>query len=57
MIEDGAAVVVSHTGVVHQVDGAEFRFVACDVFTFDGELISRVESYVAPVSAPPADPL
>lgn len=49
LIEEGEAVVAPHVGEVKRSDGALLRFAAVDVFTFDGELISRVESYVVPV--------
>lgn len=40
-----------HQGEVNRSDGGVLRFAAVDVFTFDGDLISRVESYVVPVTA------
>ena len=47
-LEDGDVVVMPHTGVGRFKGGGEFGFQACDLFTFRGELISRVESYVVP---------
>ena len=38
-----------HIGEVKRSDGGLLRFAAIDVFTFDGDLITRVESYVVPV--------
>ena len=32
--------------------GAEIRFAFCDVFTFRGDLICRVESYIVPLTGP-----
>lgn len=43
-------VTVPHVGEVHQANGTPFRFAACDVLTFEGDLISRVESWVVPTS-------
>lgn len=48
LIEDSDTIVVPHTGKMLRNDGALFTFAACDVFTFDGDLVSRVESYVVP---------
>lgn len=50
LIEDGQTVVVPHRGEVRKRDGGRLAFAACDVFTFDGDLISRVESYVVPIA-------
>lgn len=47
-IEEGETVVVPHTGEVKRSDGELLTFAAIDVFTFDGDLISRVGSYVVP---------
>ena len=30
--------------------GATHRFAFCDVFTFEGDLIARVESYLVPLT-------
>lgn len=49
LIEEGKAVVVPHHGEVRRSDGELLRFAAVDVFSFEGELISRVESYVVPL--------
>lgn len=51
LIEDEETVVVPHHGEARRSDGGVLRFAAVDVFTFDGDLISRVESYVVPVQA------
>lgn len=48
LIEEADMIVVPHLGEVKRRDGALFTFAACDVFTFDADLISRVESYVVP---------
>ena len=44
-------IAVPHSGKVKRRDGALFTFAACDVFTFDADLISRVESYVVPTDS------
>lgn len=51
VIEEGDTVVVPHTGEARRRDGGVLRFAAVDVFTFEGELIARVESYVVPVAS------
>ena len=50
LVEEDDTVVAPHFGEGKLRGGAEFRFAGCTVFTFDGELISRVESYVVPLS-------
>ena len=47
-LEDGDVVAMPHTGVGHFKSGGEFRFQACDLFTFRADLICKVESYVVP---------
>ena len=49
LIEEGETVVAPHIGEVKRSDGGMLRFAAIDVFTFDGDLITRVEYYVVPV--------
>lgn len=51
-IEDGDAVVCIGEGSGRMVTGDSFRFAFCDVFTFRGDLIRRVESYVVPLVGP-----
>ena len=48
----GDTVVCIGDGSGTQVTGEDFRFAFCDVFTFRGDLICRVESYVVPLSGP-----
>ncbi len=47
--EEGESIVVPHLGEAKLRDGGLLNFAAVDVFTFDGELIARVESYVVPL--------
>lgn len=51
LIEDAgaAAVVAIGSGAGNLRDGGVFRFAFCDVFTFHGDLIARVESYLVPL--------
>lgn len=49
LIDAGETIVVPHVGETRQADGSPFRFAACDILTFTGDLISRVESYVVPL--------
>ena len=51
-VEEGDTVVCIGDGSGTQVTGEDFRFAFCDVFTFRGDLICRVESYVVPLSGP-----
>jgi uncharacterized protein len=46
LIEEGDTIAVPYLGKVERNDGGRFSFAATDVFTFDGDLISHVESYV-----------
>jgi ketosteroid isomerase-like protein len=49
LVEEGETVVAIGTGQgKHKVAGP-FKFAYCDVFTFNGDLIQRVESYVVPI--------
>ena len=51
LVEEGDVVVAIGTGTGrHKINGP-FDFAYCDVFTFSGGLISRVESYVVPLPA------
>ncbi|WP_229022957.1 nuclear transport factor 2 family protein [Actinomarinicola tropica] len=51
VVEDGDVVVAIGRGRSRQRSGDEHRFAFCDVFTFSGDLIGRVESYVVPLAA------
>jgi ketosteroid isomerase-like protein len=46
LVEEGETVVAIGTGQGRHREAGPFRFAYCDVFTFRGDLISRVESYV-----------
>ena len=50
LVEEGDAVVAIGTGVASTKSGETHRFAYCDVFTFSGERISRVESYLVPLA-------
>ena len=52
LLEEGDTIVCIGAGSGQQVTGETFRFAFCDVFTFRGDLICRVESYVVPLSGP-----
>ena len=47
--EDGTVVAIGEGAGTH-AGGAAHRFAFCTVFTFRGDAISRVESYVTPLS-------
>jgi ketosteroid isomerase-like protein len=49
VVEEGETVVAIGIGESAHKGGTINRFAFCDVFTFDGDLIGRVESYVVPV--------
>ena len=49
LVEEEGTVVAIGTGEATQVGGQVHRFAYCDVFTFEGELIRRVESYLVPL--------
>jgi ketosteroid isomerase-like protein len=51
LIESDDAVVAIGEGVAKPRAGEPFRFAYCDVFTFRGELVCRVESYLVPLTA------
>jgi uncharacterized protein len=46
LIEEGDAVVAIGEGEATQKSGERHRFAYCDVFTFTGDKINRVESYL-----------
>ena len=46
LVEDGETVVAIGSGEAQLEGGGVHRFVYCDVFTFRGDLIARVESYL-----------
>jgi ketosteroid isomerase-like protein len=50
LIEEGDAVVAIGAGIATPKEGDSFEFAFCDVFTFTGDLISRVESYLVPLT-------
>ena len=56
LLEDTArhAVIAIGDGAATHRSGSVFRFAYCDVFTFRGDLICRVESYLAALNPPPA---
>ena len=51
-VEQGDTVVCIGEGQGQMKSGEAFRFAFCDVFTFRGDLIGRVESYVVPLTGP-----
>ena len=55
LVEESETVVAIGNGEGMQTSGALLRFAFCVVFTFAGDAIRRVESYVAPLNHP-ADP-
>ena len=52
LIEEGDTVVAIGVGSGHRRGGEPFRFAFNDVFTFSGEQICRVESYIVPLAEP-----
>lgn len=50
IIAAGETVAVPHVGEVNQANGTPFRFAACDILTFEGGVICRVESWVVPTN-------
>jgi ketosteroid isomerase-like protein len=52
LVEEGDTVVAIGSGEATHRSGKLHRFAYCDVFTFAGELICRVESYLVPLEAP-----
>lgn len=51
LVEEANIVVAVGTGEGTHRSGSVHRFAYCDVFTFRGDLISRVESYLVPLAA------
>ena len=49
VLEDGDTVVTLGEGAAPRPGAEPFRFSFCDVFTFRGDRICRVESYLAPL--------
>jgi uncharacterized protein len=49
LVEEGDTVVAIGNGETTHKSGAVQRFAFCDVFTFAGEQIRRVESYLVPL--------
>jgi ketosteroid isomerase-like protein len=49
LIEEGDTVVAIGNGETTHKSGAVHRFAFCDVFTFAGDKVSRVESYLVPL--------
>ena len=49
LIEEGDAVVAIGSGEANHRSGTVHRFAYCDVFTFAGDKICRVESYLVPL--------
>lgn len=52
LVEEDDTVVAVGSGQGTHRSGTVHRFVYCDVFTFNGTLVSRVESYLVPLTAP-----
>jgi ketosteroid isomerase-like protein len=51
LIEGSDHVVAPHEGRGRLKGGGEFHFAGCTVLSFDGDLISRVDSYIVPLPA------
>ena len=49
LVEEAGAVVAIGSGEATHRSGAVHRFAFCDVFTFEGDRIRRVESYLVPL--------
>lgn len=47
--EAGDVFILTGTGVGHHKQAGRFAFVYSDLFTFRGDLIAEVESYVVPI--------
>jgi ketosteroid isomerase-like protein len=56
LVEEGDVVVAIGEGAAHFAGGEPFRFAYCDTFTFTGDLVHRVESYVVPLERNPLNP-
>lgn len=52
LVEEGDTVVAIGTGESTDTSGRVHRFAYCDVFTFRGGEICRVESYLVPLNEP-----
>jgi ketosteroid isomerase-like protein len=50
LVEEGDAVVAIGTGAATRTTGEVHRFAYCDVFTFTGDKVRRVESYLVPLT-------
>jgi uncharacterized protein len=50
MVEEADTVVAIGDGEATHKSGERRRFVYCDVFTFAGDKVSRVESYLVPLT-------
>jgi ketosteroid isomerase-like protein len=50
LIEEGDTVVAIGSGEGTHKSGRKHRFAFCDVFTFEDDLIRRVESYLVPLT-------
>jgi ketosteroid isomerase-like protein len=50
LVEEADSVVAVGSGEGTRKSGERHRFAYCDVFTFRGDKISRVESYLVPVT-------
>jgi uncharacterized protein len=50
MVEESDTVVAIGDGEATHKSGERRRFVYCDVFTFAGDKVSRVESYLVPLT-------
>jgi uncharacterized protein len=50
VVEEGDTVVAIGSGEARFAGGAANNFVYCDVFTFRGDLIAQVESYLVPLN-------
>jgi len=49
LVEEGDTVVAIGSGEATRRDGQTFRFAFCDIFTFRGDAVCRVESYLVPL--------
>ncbi|HEX6568775.1 MAG TPA: nuclear transport factor 2 family protein [Acidimicrobiales bacterium] len=56
LVEEADTVVAVGDGEATRKGGAPHRFAFCDVFTFAGDEICRVESYLVPLTQGDADP-
>ena len=55
LVEEGETVVAIGEIIASPRGAASVRLAYCDVFTFAGELIDRVESYLVPLGEPRGD--